>query len=49
MNRLPFFSTTLRVHNRKMELEKKLSEIENEIRFFSKTKVFIKIDGESED
>lgn len=45
MNRLPFYSTTLRVRNRKIELERKLGKIEDEIRFFSRSKVFIKIES----
>ncbi|XP_063799893.1 enkurin domain-containing protein 1-like [Pseudophryne corroboree] len=41
---LPIRADTLSIQNRRTELEKKLSEIEEAIKIFSRPKVFIKID-----
>ncbi|XP_063293815.1 enkurin domain-containing protein 1 isoform X1 [Pelobates fuscus] len=42
--RLPIRADTLSIQNRRTELEKKLSEMEEAIKIFSRPKVFIKID-----
>ncbi|XP_075037759.1 enkurin domain-containing protein 1 [Mixophyes fleayi] len=42
---LPVRADTLSIQNRRTELEKKLSEIEEAIKIFSRPKVFIKIDS----
>ena len=41
---LPLHSDTLRVHQKKAQLEAKLSDIEDAIKIFSKPRVFIKVD-----
>ena len=44
LNALPVRVDTLRVKTRKAELERKLSEIEDAIKIFSRPKVFVKVD-----
>lgn len=44
LNRLPMTSETLRVRNRKIEIEKELRTLETNIRVFSRTKVYVKLD-----
>lgn len=44
LNRLPMTSETLRVRNRKIEIEKELRGLEINIRVFSRTKVYVKLD-----
>ncbi|PSN58150.1 hypothetical protein C0J52_01040 [Blattella germanica] len=43
LNMLPVRTDTLRMRNRKMELEKQLNKIEHGIKVFSRPKVFVKI------
>lgn len=45
LNSLPVSCDTLRIKTRKTELEKKLREIENAIKIFSRPKVFVKADS----
>ncbi|XP_055390429.1 uncharacterized protein LOC129619279 [Condylostylus longicornis] len=42
LNRLPMTSVTLRVKNRKNEIERDLVDLENKIRFYQKSKIYIK-------
>lgn len=42
LNRMPMSGETLRIRNRKMEIEKALIDLENTIRNFSKSKVYVK-------
>lgn len=44
LNALPVRVDTLRVKTKKSELEKKLVEIEDAIKIFSRPKVFVKLD-----
>lgn len=44
LNRLPMTAETLRVRNRKILIEKELRELEKNIRIFSRTKVYVKLD-----
>ena len=44
LNALPVRVDTLRVKTRKSELERKLVEIEDAIKIFSRPKVFVKVD-----
>ena len=44
LQRLPLRCDTLRGQDRKMQLELKLSEIEDAIKTFSKPRVFIKVE-----
>lgn len=44
LNALPVRVDTLRVKTIKAELERKLSEIEDAIKIFSRPKVFVKVD-----
>ncbi|XP_074647840.1 enkurin domain-containing protein 1-like isoform X1 [Tubulanus polymorphus] len=44
LNMLPITSDTMRVKNKRLDLEAKLSELEEAIRIFSRPKVFVKID-----
>lgn len=44
LNRLPMTCETLRVKNRKIQIEKELREIEITTRVFSRTKVYVKLD-----
>ena len=44
LNALPVRVDTLRVKTTKANLEKKLSEIEDAIRIFSRPRVFVKVD-----
>lgn len=44
LNALPVRVDTLRVKTTKAELERKLSEIEDAIKIFSRPKVFVKVD-----
>lgn len=44
LNRLPMTCETLRVRNRKIEIEKELRSLETNIRVFSRTKVYVKLD-----
>jgi len=44
LNALPVRVDTLRVKTRKAELERKLAEIEDAIKIFSRPKVFVKVD-----
>lgn len=41
LNRMPMTSETLRIRSRKVEIEKELTQIELDIRTFSKPKVYI--------
>lgn len=41
LNHMPMTTETLRIRNRKVEIEKELSQIELDIRFYSKPKVYI--------
>lgn len=43
LNKLPVKTDTLRMRNRKMELEKQLAKLEEGIKVFSRSKVFVKI------
>ncbi|XP_072944864.1 uncharacterized protein [Epargyreus clarus] len=43
LNKMPVRTDTLRMRNRKMELEKQLSKLEEGIKVFSRPKVFVKI------
>lgn len=43
LNKLPVKTDTLRMRNRKMELEKQLAKLEEGIKVFSRPKVFVKI------
>lgn len=43
LNMMPVRTDTLRIRNRKIELEKQLNKIEEGIKVFSKPKVFVKI------
>lgn len=42
---LPVRADTLSMQNRRVELERKLSQIEEAIKIFSRPKVFIKLDS----
>lgn len=44
LNRLPMTSETLRVRNRKIEIEKELRSLELNIRVFSRPKVYVKLE-----
>lgn len=44
LEKMPISMRTMAIQNRKMELEKKLSEIEDAIKMFSRKQVFIKND-----
>lgn len=44
LNHLPMTAETLRVRNRKISIEKELRELEKNIRIFSRTKVYVKLD-----
>ncbi|KAG5678602.1 hypothetical protein PVAND_008263 [Polypedilum vanderplanki] len=44
LNRLPMTCETLRVRNRKIEIEKELKYLDQKIRLFSRTKVYVKLD-----
>lgn len=44
LNALPVRVDTLRVKTTKAELERKLAEIEDAIKIFSRPKVFVKLD-----
>jgi hypothetical protein len=44
LNRLPMTAETLRVRNRKIAIEKELRTLEINIRVFSRTKVYVKLD-----
>lgn len=43
LNRLPMTCETLRVRNRKIEIEKELRTLEINMRVFSRTKVYVKL------
>ncbi|CAG9565074.1 unnamed protein product [Danaus chrysippus] len=43
LNKMPVKTDTLRMRNRKMELEKQLAKLEEGIKVFSRPKVFVKI------
>lgn len=43
LNKMPVKTDTLRMRNRKMELEKQLTKLEEGIKVFSRPKVFVKI------
>jgi hypothetical protein len=45
LNSLPVSCDTLRIKQRKIELENKLKEIENALKVFSRPKVLVKIDS----
>lgn len=45
LEKMPITMKTMQLQNRKAELEKKLDEIEDAIRTFSRKQVFIKIDS----
>lgn len=45
MNCLPIRTDTFRIKQTKNELEKKLTELDEAIKIFSKPKVFVKIDS----
>lgn len=44
LNKLPMTSETLRVRQRKMDIEKELIKLEDSIRIFSRAKVYVKIE-----
>lgn len=41
LNHMPMTTETLRIRNRKMEIEKELTKIEFDIRLYSKPKVYV--------
>lgn len=43
LNKMPMTSETLRIRNRKIEIEKELTKLEDSIRIFSRTKVYVKL------
>lgn len=43
LNHMPMTVETLRIRNRKVEIEKELKQIEYDIRLYSKPKVYIHI------
>lgn len=45
LEKMPITMKTMMMQNKKAELEKKLGEIEDAIKTFSKKQVFIKDDG----
>lgn len=45
MNSLPIRDDTFRIRQTKQEYEKRLAEIEEAMKIFSKQKVFVKIDS----
>lgn len=45
LHRLPLAPETLRAKSRKAEVEKQLAEVEEAKKIFSRSKVFVKIDG----
>ncbi|XP_075169868.1 uncharacterized protein LOC142241908 [Haematobia irritans] len=47
LNRMPMTTETLRIRRRKVEIEKELSQIELDIRAFSKPKVYVPTSGET--
>ena len=47
-NRLPVSSDTRRVRLRRMELETELARVEEEIRVYSRNKVFVKVNENGE-
>ena len=44
LNRLPMTAETLRVRNRKIEIEKELRKLDTNIRTFSRKKVYVKLE-----
>jgi hypothetical protein len=44
LERMPISLKTMSLQNRKMELERKLDELDDAIRTFSRKQVFIKVD-----
>lgn len=46
LNRMPMTTETLRIRRRKVEIEKELSQIELDIRTFSKPKVYVPASNE---
>lgn len=42
LNRLPMTAQTLRVRSRKAEIDKELTIVEDDIRIYSKAKVYVK-------
>lgn len=45
LEKMPISMRTMSIQNRKAELEKKLNDIEDAIKTFSRKQVFIKIDS----
>ncbi|XP_055855073.1 uncharacterized protein LOC129918506 [Episyrphus balteatus] len=45
LNRMPMTTETLRIRGRKVEIERELVDLENDIRIFSKPKVYVKMNG----
>jgi hypothetical protein len=45
LNSMPIRNDTFRIKTTKSEMEKRLTELEEAIKIFSKPKVFVKIDG----
>lgn len=43
LNRLPMTAQTLRVRSRKAEIDKELTIVEDDIRIYSKAKVYVKV------
>ncbi|XP_063710142.1 uncharacterized protein LOC134838526 [Culicoides brevitarsis] len=43
LNKMPMTSETLRIKNRKIEIEKELTKLEESIRIFSRVKVYVKL------
>lgn len=43
---MPMSSQTMRVKQRKMEIDQELNRLEESIRIFSKPKVYVKLDSE---
>lgn len=43
INHMPLTSATLKVKNRQIEIEKELNELEENIRIFSRQKVYVKL------
>lgn len=41
---MPLTSTTLRIRNRKIEIEKELRQLEHTIQIFSRSRVYVKND-----
>jgi Calmodulin-binding len=44
LNKMPMTAQTIKLRNRKMEIERELNRLEDSIRIFSRTKVYVKIE-----